>query len=188
MYDQLFDVFDQIKPFDENLKNILTANIKRHTFPKKSILLCEGELHQYIYFIEKGIMRTYIKKDKEEITTLFFSENDFLISIYRFVNEPSIEYIEALEDTTVLMFDYDQLLKIYQKYPDLNYFGRILIEKNYSKIYKRLLTMLKLTARERYELLVKMQPSLFQRVTLSHIASYLGIKKESLSRIRKSLN
>jgi len=187
MYDKFFSFVSQVVSFDEKIKQVISKNITRVSYPKKTILLKEGEFHQNLYFIEKGILRTFLIKDNEDITSLFFMENDFLVSSFRFVNQPSFENIEVLEDATLLVLNYDDVLKMYKDHPEVNYLGRVMIELNYYRIYHRLVSMLKFSARERYEVLMKSQPELFQRVPLTHIASYLGIKKESLSRIRKSL-
>ena len=187
MYSQIFDHISQIVPLPEHLKNIIGQHITRVTYPRKTILLKEGEVHQNLYFIESGILRTYVVKDDEDITTLFFAEKDFLVSSFRFINQPSDEYIEVLEEATVLILNYDDVLKIYQTYPEANYLGRTLIEHAYYKTYHRLVSMLKFSARERYEIMMKTQPGLFQRIPLAYIASYLGVKKESLSRIRKKI-
>ncbi len=187
MYDNFFAFVDQVVQYDEKIKTAINSLIKRETYPKKTLLLKEGEFHQNLYFIEKGVLRTYVMRDKQDITSLFFAENDFLVSSFRFVNQPSLEYIEVLEDATVLVLNYDEVLKLYADYPEVNLLGRTMIELNYFRIYHRLVSMVKFTARERYEMLLETQPDLFQRVSLSHIASYIGIKKESLSRIRKSM-
>lgn len=187
MYKRFFSYISQVVTLDAEMAQAIERCIKREKYPKKTILLTEGEFHKNLYFIEKGILRTYVVKDNEDITSLFFMENDFLISSFRFVNQPSYEYIEVLEDAEVLVLNYDEVLKLYQEYPSINFLGRVLIEINYYRMYHRLVSMLKFSARERYEILMKTQPELFRRVSLSHIATYLGIKKESLSRIRKSI-
>lgn len=187
MYEKFFSFISQVITLNDELRTVISKNITRVSYPKKSILLREGEFHQNLYFIEKGILRTYLIKDNEDITSLFFLENDFLVSSFRFVNQPSYESIEVLEDATLLMLNYDDVLLMYKNHPEINYLGRVLIEQNYYRMYHRLVSMLKFSARERYEVLMKTQPEIFQRVPLTHIASYLGIKKESLSRIRKTL-
>ena len=174
-------------PLSEALKNELIKNVSRVTYPKKTLLLREGEMHNSLYFIEKGILRTFIRKNKEDITTLFIKENDFLVSSFRFVNQHSLEYIEVLEDATILVFNYEDITKLYQDFPEANILGRTIIEHTYYRTYHRLITMLKFSTKEQYEMLIEQQPDLFQRVPLSHIASFLGIKKESLSRIRKNI-
>jgi CRP-like cAMP-binding protein len=92
-----------------------------------------------------------------------------------------------MEDSKLLSFKYEHLLKLYEKYPAFNYVTRVLTERYYISSEERAYSMRMKTARERYELLLSSDPQIFQRVPLKHIASYLGMKPETLSRIRSRI-
>lgn len=187
MSDAFLSFISEIVPLTNEVKETIARKITVVSYPRKTILLREGEFYQHLYFVKKGILRTYVIRDTEEKTSLFFMENDFLVSSYRFVNEPSREYIEVVEDAELLEIKYDDLLESYDSCPEMNYVARVILERHFFRVYNRLISLLQLQAAERYAMLLKEQPDLFQRVPLSHIASYIGIRKESLSRIRRLL-
>ena len=109
----------------------------------------------------------------------------FLTSWYSFYSQvQSFEYIETLEDSVVYAIDYTQYQKLLEQFPSMERFGRLLAEEqmafldNFSKGY------MFLTAKEKYQLLLSIYPNVELHVKLGHIASFLGISQETLSRIR----
>jgi CRP-like cAMP-binding protein len=149
-------------------------------------LLKEGQVANYIYFIERGLVRSYYLKDGNEVCSWFMKEGDVIISVNSFFNRiPSYEYLQAIEDTTVYFIHYDQLQNIYKKFIEFNIVGRILTEKYYQLSEERLFLMRRQKASERYNHLLEHHPEILQRVPRTYIASYLGITLETLSRINK---
>ena len=105
--------------------------------------------------------------------------------MYAFIaQKPGYEGIELLESCVLYSISYAQLQTLYRKYPALNLAGRLLTERYYLELEERTRSLQFQTATERYALLLAQQPGLLQRASLGHIASYLGISQETLSRIR----
>ncbi len=184
MHKQLFDHLGTIVPLSESLRNVLSQLLLAKEFKKRTCLLNEGEVSNYIFFIEKGLVKTYYKEGETEISTSFIKENEVVISVRSFfTRQPSAEIIEALEDTVVHYLHYDDLQKIYQSHVEFNIIGRILAEKHYVTSEERLFFIRKKKADERFNLFFRSHPWVTQRVSRKDIASYLGISDRSISRI-----
>jgi CRP-like cAMP-binding protein len=165
----------------EQVKNYL---LEEH-FSKKTILLKEGQVAQRIYFIKEGFTRAYYYKDGDQFTNWFNGQGDIIISVYSFFSrKPSFENIETLEDCVLQSINWDQLQALYRDFPEFNKTGRIITEQYYIRSEERAINLQKLTAKQRYEALLEIYPGILQKASLGQIASYLGIKQETLSRIR----
>lgn len=186
-YQSLFTVFNFIYPLSDELKAAIVNNSNVVNFKRKTTLLNAGETSNTIYFIVAGAARVYyLDKDGKQTNTWFLFENELLISVYSFFTaQPSFEYIETLEDATLIAVKREKLDEMYLKYMDFNFIGRKLTEYYYIRNEIQANDLRMLSAKERYEQLLKRSPQLFQRVSLGRIASYLGISQETLSRIRK---
>ncbi len=164
------------------LFEITTAN----NLKKGEIILKEGQVCKTILFVEKGYLRTYVVKDGIEINTDFTFENNFTTNLKSLRSDfASDSNIEAGETTTIFAFDKDKLLELYKVSPELESFGRKLLEQlliaqeehgNLFKIY---------SPAERYNYLLQHNLMFLQRVSLSQLASYLGVTRETLTRIRR---
>jgi CRP-like cAMP-binding protein len=170
---------------DESLR-LLYANTLTQELPKGQILLKEGQVCRNIYFIESGQLRTYYVKNGKEINLNFSFENSFVTNLKSFLSgAPSAYYIKASEPTIVWKFNNEQLLLLYRQSCELESFGRKLLERllikqeDHSNLFKLY------SPTERYHYVAKYYPNLLQRVSLSQLASYLGISRETISRIRK---
>ena len=141
--------------------------------------------HWCVYFIEKGITRSFILHNGKQITTWFSKEGDAACGswdLYR--NKVGFEYVETLEETTAYSVSIVQLNELYRSYIDLANWMRVLQQENFLRLQDIHIRRLNWSAKERYEHLIKECPELFQRVNLGYIASFLGITQQSLSRIR----
>lgn len=155
------------------------------TLKKGAYLLQSGATCKYLYFIEKGCARTYAESPEREITSWFYPEDHFVTSWYSFLQQqPSFEYVQMLEESVVRMISYESLQELYRSYPEAERMGRLIMEEQLSFIDYFSRGYLFLTAKERYELLLSYFPEAPLRVKLGHIASFLGITQETLSRIR----
>lgn len=135
--------------------------------------------------LEKGLVRAYLLKDGNEINTWFAGENEIIGSILPlFSNEPSFENIQFLEDSYIYSIASDDLNYLYKLYPEFNFIGRKLAESLCEILEDRIVSLHTQSAEQRYKSLVQKHPSLLQRISLGHLASYLGITQETLSRIR----
>lgn len=164
----------------------LLAEILIQIQPKRGTrLLKEGEICKHLYFMTKGFARGYFYQNGKDITSWFAMENDISTPFYSFVSQmPSYESVEILEDSVLYSIRYENLQLLYRQFPEFNIMGRILTEKYYVELMARTMSFQFQTASERYHELSSQQPTLLQRAPLGHIASYLGISQETLSRIR----
>lgn len=154
-------------------------------FAKKTLIYKAGGTADSFYFICEGLVRAYYIKEDKEITNLFMPENTIFIGAYNIITgQKNYSNYEAFEDTYVLQIKYDRLEEYYLKYHSLEHLGRILFEFYYCAFMKKTYDILFLSAEERYASFVKDHSDILNRVPLRYIASYLGIKQETLSRIR----
>jgi len=162
-------------------RNIL--KVKR--VKKNDHLLVEGEICNFGIFIAEGCIRYYYLVDGVESTGNFFFENDWYSDFESFLyGKPSLLNIEALEDCVVYLAYKNDFEKLVSEYPIFNSFLRIMMERTIKGLTGRNMAMSLLSHEERYLRFVKYCPKVVERVSLKHIASYLGIQPESLSRIR----
>ena len=186
-YRNLLNLFDNIYPLKEEIKLAIITNSEVIKVAKKTKLLNVGERSNTIYFIVNGAARIfYLDKEGKETNTWFLFENELLISVYSFyTGNPSFEYIETLEDCKLIAVKREKLDELYLNFMEFNFSGRKLTEFYHMRNEIQANELRMLSAKERYQNLLERNPQLFQRVSLGHIASYLGISQETLSRIRK---
>jgi CRP-like cAMP-binding protein len=144
-----------------------------------------GQVCNNIYFVEKGLLRSYYIKDSKEISSSFMKEGDMCIAVESFLTQTSSqEYIQAIEDSVVQYISYDELQRIYKDYAEFNKIGRVLIERCQVLSVQRMTGMWMQKADDRYAWLMEHFPVLFQRVPGKYLASYLGITEGMLSNIK----
>lgn len=183
--ENLLNLLNSIHPLRPELREHLRSVLKTTNLPKRTVLLTEGAVSDKIYFIEQGFARAFYYNKEKETTSWFMGQNDIMISVYSFFTQsPSFEYLELLEDSILFYTTYEQLQEIYRTYPEFNIIGRIITEQYYIKSEARAISLRAHTAKERYDILLKDYPGILQKASLGQIASYLGIKQETLSRIR----
>ena len=159
--------------------------MKSQELPNKHILHSEGTICNYFFIIHTGLARAYYYKDGKDITAHFAIENSTITAIDSFIQRKKSRYnIELLEDTTLSYIVYDDWKKLLDDKPHYEKYARIFLENIYIDIAERIEDLLFHSAKERYAKLIQKFPSLLQRVNLGHIASYIGITQETLSRIR----
>ncbi len=157
----------------------------RHSFKKGDYLLRAGDVCRYSYLIETGLARKYYLIDGREVTTEIYFPQDLALSLTSHTLQlPSLEVIQVLENTIASRTDYQAFEQLKQEFPILVELDLRLTE--YYALWQedRLRQFRTLDATQRYELLLITQPHWMQHLQLTHIASYLGISLETLSRIR----
>jgi CRP-like cAMP-binding protein len=178
----------KITDFSEEECSVFIPYLNQKTLKKGEYLLKEGQKVNEIAFIEKGALRIYYLSDGKEINNHFFLDNEYAVSYLDFLKQrPSRYYIQALEDSQLLTFSSQSLQRAYDHSKNWERFGRIIAESVYAIATNRFESFLFLSAKERYLQMIKDYPRLIQRIPLYHLASYLGIERESLSRIRKEI-
>lgn len=162
-----------------------TRKILKGEFYNRQNVVCKD-----LGIVLKGIFRIYYYDPAadQEKNVYFFSENQFLVSFRSFLFQyPCSYYIEALEDSEILYMDYHDLQKMYSSSKAWERFGRLLAEHFFNHSQGRAEDLLFLTHEKRYLNLLEEHPNIVKRIQGYHIASYLGVKNQSLSRIRKRL-
>ena len=170
-------------------EKIFTDSLTLQTFPKKTVLLREGEICQFEGYIQKGCVRVYYLDDNGfEVTILFAIEDWWISDIASFQEQkPSKLYIEILEDSEIYMLNPTTKEELLQKIPKFERVFRMLVQRNLFTLQNRLVNTISKSASDRYLEFIKVYPSIPQRVAQYYIASYLGVSKEFVSTIRKRL-
>lgn len=177
----------ELYPISDEALNLFTACLKKQTIAPKTIIIQSGKLNRNVYFIEKGLTRSFTLFDGKEITSWFSMEGDAAcssFSLYR--NQPGFESVETLEETEAYVITTQQLTELYNKYIDIANWARVLQQENFLLLQDIHIARLHLSATERYQKMMKEFPNICNRVNLGYIASFLGITLPSLSRIRAS--
>jgi len=155
-------------------------------YSKGDILLREGETCDFVSFINKGSVRVYEIIDGIEVNRAFFSEGFFATEYKSFLSQqPSDEFLEVLEDSEVVWIRYDHLQEMYDRFKSFERLGRLLSEMLYVKMRDKIAVFRVNSPEERYQVMMRESPEYIDRIQHYHLASYLGITPQSLSRIRK---
>lgn len=173
---------------DENTADIINDEVSFVNFPGKHIVLLEGMKATNIYFIIHGIVRGYyIDEQGNDVTKCFSSENEFFSSEGLRTASVSSFTIECLEDCQCIRLPYSLVYKIMKEDENLNNLFVKYYLKEVEKLENRAKSLALMNAEERYIDFCKQCPHLHERVELKYIASYIGIRAASLSRIRKGM-
>lgn len=159
---------------------------KEIAFAKGEVLIRQGQVVNNTYFVTEGCLRSYCLDANGKEHTLQFAIKDWWISDYIAIhnNELATLTVECLSASNVIQFNAKKLDEIHSYFPEFESYQRNNLERHVVSLHKRILNQLQLSAPERYELFLKQYPDIEQYTRNYHIASYLGITQESLSRIR----
>ena len=162
---------------------------KEKLFSKGEILIREGQTVNKTFFVTQGSLRSFCVDKEGKEHTLQFAIKDWWISdfIAIYNNEPASLTVECISDSAVIEFNAQKLNDIYLQFPEFEPFQRKNLERHIVSLHKRILNQLQLTALDRYNLFIEKYPNIEQYVTNYHIASYLGITQQSLSRVRAEI-
>jgi CRP-like cAMP-binding protein len=187
MENEIYEYLSKYIPITEELEEELSKIEFIKRFKNGTILLEEGKISNECFFIIKGCIRSYYLKDGEERTTEFYTEEQAVIPSAYGNKIPSEYYLECIEDTIAGVGTPELETEIYQKFPQLESLNRALGEAIMAKTQNTFAEYKMASPEERYLTLLKNRPDLGQRAPQHQIANYLGIKPESLSRIRKRI-
>ncbi len=173
---------------DEEFADSITF-FSEQKLQKGDFFVTQDKVCRHIAFILKGALRTYYINEKaEEITSCFCTENNLTTSYKSFIlQQPSNLILQAIEYTQLLVIDHESLQKLYSKSVVWQTIGRAVAEREYIVMEQYASVLNYETAKEKYLRLLKEQPTVLQKAKIEDIASYLGITRRTLSRIRKEL-
>lgn len=156
---------------------------------KKEYFIHADKIQKSIGFITKGVVRAYfVDSEGDEKTVGFYAEGDYATHYPAFIMQtPSRYSIQCLEPTTLVCLSFENQQLLYRQSPVFERYGRIIAEEVLKAQQSRIESFIFETAEERYLHFMKRNAALFNRVSLSHLCSYLGIERQSLTRIRQKL-
>jgi CRP-like cAMP-binding protein len=186
MFEQLSNSVSKVVNLTEEELAYCRSRFIPKKLRKRQYLLQEGDLCRYTVFVEKGLLRSFIVDDKGTEHILQFAfEGWWMADLYSFLtNEPSPYYMDAIEDSELLMIDRESWDNLLVQVPAMERYFRILIQNNLIATQRRLMGTMSDTAEEKYLKLTRTFPECIQRVPQHMIASYLGMTRETLSRTR----
>ena len=182
----LLSYFDSLIPLNNEEKELVSQNFRPRLYRRRQYVLQEGNICTQLNFVVRGCLRMY-KIDEQGSTHIlqFAPENYWINDLGSFHSErPSELNIDALDDTMVLQVNRNDLVSIYLEAPKFDRIFRVLIEKSFVNLQKRLLQNISSTAEDRYQAFLDTYPHLANRLSQTQIASFLGITPEFLSRLR----
>lgn len=191
-YNQHLDVarkllFDYL-PLTDSQWEVFKQGFKIRKYNKGDFILHEGDTERFLSIVIQGLTRHFVLVKGEEKSFDFSFQHEFNCSYSSFIQQtPSMFFIETLEDSILASLPYTFLQHLYEQFPESNKFGRTAVEQYYIWREQREISLLTDSASERYEKLMQKYPVYLEQVPLKYLASYLNIKPESLSRIRKNL-
>jgi CRP/FNR family transcriptional regulator, anaerobic regulatory protein len=169
---------------EEDCDNVLKL-LKTKQLKKGDYWLEEGKVNHYVAFVDEGYLRRYWTKDGNEITDNFYFENDVCVDLPSIIGKTKLlSNVIAMQRTSLTIFSYTEFNKLCEKSLALEHLNRILVERSLLRFYNRTISFILKTPKERYDDLVNAKSSILQKATQYHIASYLGIGPQHLSRLR----
>ena len=187
-FDRLFHTLSKIIKLRAGEKEFIRSLFKEVTCGKGSLFLREGEICNQLGFVCKGIFRYYIEQEGEDKTYNFAKEGDFICNYESLIKQlPSPKHIQAIEESKLLVISKVNLDRFYSEVIEGNLFGRVHMQQVYTETIRHLIEQYTESPESRYLKFLKNHPDLNQRIPQYYIASFVGIKPQSLSRIRKRL-
>jgi CRP/FNR family transcriptional regulator, anaerobic regulatory protein len=188
----VFQIFlqsiEKIVRLDEADRNAMQPLLEFKEYSKDEHLTRQGETENFLYFIIDGCIRNYSIHEGEDYSVDFYFSGSFTTSYMSFLlREPSTVSVQAITPSRILRIHYNDVQRLYSEFKNIETLGRIITERSYIRRTKREFSFITQSAKERYLALLSQNKDLVQLIPQKYLASYLGIKAESLSRIRKNL-
>lgn len=188
MENPIVNYFSQLTSLSKEEKDVLENTMVVTRFKKDTLLLKEGQTSVDTYFILEGCIRQFTAVDGEEKTTHFFTEQQWVISLTGLSPDtPSSHNLVCMEDCALVVGNEEKAQELFKHFPRFETLARNVMEKSFSEQLQHMTSYLTDTPEQRYLKLLQSRPELFQRIPQYYMASYIGVRPESLSRIRKRL-
>lgn len=186
---QILDNISKIVSLTPDEEQRLLSKLETKQYMAKSIILHAGEICQYSYFVNSGLLRSFTINDHiVEHVLSFACEGWWIGDMYSLLSQkPGNLFIEVLEDAEVVLLSKENQEMLYQETPKLERFFRILTENSLVAHQERLMDNLSLSAEERFEKFCKKYPTLIQKVSQKNVASYIGVTPEFYSKMKSKL-
>ncbi len=183
--EDIYQHFETYIKLSEDLKSELTNRLKPIIFKKGELVLDANQICKESYFIRKGVLRTYFLKDGKEISEYFSSANEWVNSPKSFMQrKKDMYYIDAVEDTTAFLLKVNDLVFLFDNFPEMERYARLSMGSVFGHLMERIASMRFTSAKERYLHFKNVYADIYPRIPLGMVASYIGITQETLSRIR----
>lgn len=182
----IFEHFEKFITLSAKLKTELENRIHFIAFKKGEMVLDANQICTESYFITKGIFRTYFIKEGKEISEFFCGIDEWVNSPKSFIQRTKdIYYIDAIEDAEAYYINVDDLVFLFDTFPEMERYARLSMGSVFGHLMERIVSIRFTTAKEKYDHFCLAYHSIYHRIPLGMVASYLGITSETLSRIRK---
>lgn len=188
-YELILENFRRHIALDPAEERVLVSLLTPRSFKKGQFITAEGEVNRYTNFITQGSARVYYIDHAGQEHVIQLGIKDWWIGDYPsfIMQRPGYLYTEALQPTEILAFSYENQQKLYEQVPKTERFFRLLTQRAYAAFQQRMLQNLSLDAEKRYIAFRDAYPDMEQQVAQKHIASYLGMSAEFLSKIKKRI-
>lgn len=187
--DSIRNYFEQLIGIEREDWSIFSSKLEKTEHPKKDTILEVGQTEKNLSFIEKGSVRLFVPKEENDVTFGFCFENQFVSAYDSFLRQsPSCYALQTMSETTLWRISFEDLQGVYARTKIGNTVGRLAAENLFLIKSSREQSLLNQTAEERYRSLFTERPNLIREVPIKHLASYIGITPQALSRIRKRIS
>ncbi len=188
MDNRLINYFLKITSLTADETKMLTESMVVKNFKKNDYLVKEGQFTNDTYFILDGCVRQFKTVDGNDITTNFYTEEQWIISLENFEGKIASKYnLVCVENTTLVVGDEQKAQELFKQFPRFETTSRQIMETVFMEQQNLMTSYITDKPEQRYLNLLETRPEIFQRVPQYDIATYIGVKPESLSRIRKKL-
>lgn len=185
---KLLKYFQRIMPLSQEEMEAIVETMSIQQYKKGTVLLKEGQISTEVYFVLEGCVRQFYLVDGDEKTNNFFTEEQWVISMNSFSqNNPSNHFLDCCMNSSLIVGNREKEEILYKRFPKLETVSRKVMEKVFAEQQEIMSSYTTDTAEQRYLKLLKSRPDLFQKIPQYQIAGYVGVKPESLSRIRKRI-